>query len=63
MSTESFKQTARKNKKFALHNPVTDNQQAIINECIDKVCQSRMDMDPTDPRAIPYVRAALWLWK
>jgi hypothetical protein len=52
-----------KHKKPVLLNPVTDDQQRIINERVDRACSTRLDMQPTDPRALPYVRAALWLWQ
>jgi hypothetical protein len=52
-----------KKKKPVLLNPVTDDQQRIINERVDRACSIRLDMQPTDPRAIAYVRAALWLWQ
>jgi hypothetical protein len=62
MKTESYIFTF-KSKKPVLLNPVTDDQQRIINERVDMACLSRMDLHPTDPRSLPYVREALWLWK
>jgi len=52
-----------KHKKAVLLNPVTDDQQRIINERVEMAFLSRLDLNPTDPRSLPYVQAALWLWK
>ncbi|MBT0666119.1 hypothetical protein KI809_17545 [Geobacter pelophilus] len=52
-----------KRKKPKLLNPITDEQQSRINDSIDQAEIAHLNLNPTDPRAIPYVRQALWLWK
>jgi hypothetical protein len=52
-----------KPKKPKLLNPITDEQQSRINDKIDEARIAHLHLNPTDPRAIPYVRSALWLWK
>lgn len=61
---EAWKLVVRhKHSKPRLLNPVTDDEQIAINEFIDDTYLSRLDLIPTDPRAMPYLRSALWLWK
>ena len=61
----SSRKTAIKFKhvKSTLLNPVSDDQQMHLNDLVDEACRSRMDLEPTDPRAISYWRPVLWLWK
>jgi hypothetical protein len=52
-----------KGKKPKLLAPISDEQQLLINERIDSSLNSRVNLNPTDLRALPYIRSALWLWK
>lgn len=51
-------------KKIAkLKRPISDDQQKRLNELIDTDINKRLNMDPRDPRAQPYLKGALWLWR
>lgn len=52
-----------KHVKSTLLDPINDDQQTLLNDLVDEACRFRMNLDPTDPRAILYWRPVLWLWK
>ena len=47
----------------ALAKPISDARQFELDDQIDKAYLHRMDMDPFDPRAVPFLLPSLWLWR
>lgn len=50
-------------KRSMLQEPISDDRQREIDAEVDSAAERRFNLNPLDPRAVPTIRPAIWLWQ